>query len=91
MDKNIGRLDGNWLIVDTGSLLYRFRPLSERFETSNKRRLKIKFYLYKYNETDPLFEYVVFKSDGFIYQGRKVRVRERDLVWLLKRGTIKEG
>jgi hypothetical protein len=84
-----GRLDGEWLIIDTGSILYRFRPLSGRFGMSNKRKLKIKFYLY--NETAPLFEYVVSKSDGFIYQGRKVRVRERDLVWLLKRGTIKEG
>ena len=89
MDKNIGRLNGNELIVDNGSLLYRFWPLSGRFETSNKRKLKIKFYLY--NETAPLFEYVVSKSDGFIYQGRKVRVRKRDLIWLLKRETIKEG
>ena len=87
MDKLIGRLNGNELIVDNGSLLYRFRPLSGMFERSNKRKLKIRLY----NETAPLFEYSVSKSDGFIYQGRKVRVRERDLVWLLKRGTIKEG
>jgi hypothetical protein len=89
MDKLIGRLAENELIVDNGFLLYRFRPLSGMFERSNKRKLKIRFILY--NETAPLFEYVVSKSDGFIYQGRKVRVRERDLVWLLKRGTIKEG
>ena len=89
MDKLIGRLAENELIVDTGSLLYRFRPLSGMFERSNKRKLKIRFILY--NEIAPLFEYVVSKSDGFIYQGKKVRVRERDLVWLLKRGTIKEG
>ena len=89
MDKNIGRLNGNELIVYNGSLLYRFRPLSGMFERSNKRKLKIRFILY--NETAPLFEYVVSKSDGFIYQGRKVRVRERDFVWLLMRGTIKEG
>ena len=89
MDKNIGRLNGNELIVDTGSLLYRFRPLNGVFERSNKRKLKIRFILY--NETAPLFEYVVSKSDGFIYQGKKVRVCERDLLWLLKRGTLKEG
>ena len=89
MDKLVGRLNGNELIVDNGSLLYRFRPLSGMFERSNKRKLKIMFYFY--NETATLFEYSVSKSDGFIYQERKVRVRERDLVWLLKRGTIKEG
>ena len=89
MDKNIGRLNGNELIVCNGSLLYRFRPLSGMFERSNKRKLKIRFILY--NETDPLFEYVVSKSDGFIYQGKKVRVYERNLLWLLKRGTLKEG
>ena len=89
MDKNIGRLDGEWLIIDTGSILYRFRPLSGRWDRSNKRKLKIMFF--SYNDTALLFEYTVSKSDGFIYQGRKVRVRERDLVWLLKRGTIKEG
>jgi hypothetical protein len=88
MDK-FGRLNENELIVDTGSLLYRFRPLSGRFERSNKRKLKIKFFLY--NDTAPLFEYTVSKSDGFIYQGRKVRVREKNLKWLLERGTIKEG
>jgi hypothetical protein len=89
MDKNIGRLNGNELIVDNGSLLYRFWPLSGRFETSNKRKLKIKFYLY--NETAPLFEYTFSVSRGFIYLGRKVRIHERDLVWLLKRGILKEG
>lgn len=90
MDKNIGRLAENELIVDTGSLVYVFRPLNGEFEATNKRKLKIMFYVY--DETTPLFEYSVSKSDGFIYQGRKVRVCERDLIWLLKRGElIKEG
>ena len=88
MGKNIGRLVGNELIVDTGSLIYVFRPLSGKFERSNKRKLKIKFYLY--NETASLFEYTVSESIGLNYLGRKVRVRERDLVWLLKRGALKE-
>lgn len=89
MDKNIGRLAENELIIDTGSLVYVFRPLSGKFEATNKRKLKIKFFFY--NETVPLFEYTFFVSRGFIYQGRKVRVHERDLVWLLKRGILKEG
>ena len=89
MDKLIGRLAENELIVDTGSLVYVFRPLSGEFEATNKRKLRIRFYFY--NETALLFEYIISKSDGFIYQGRKVRVHERDLVWLLKRGTLKEG
>ena len=89
MGKLIGRLAENELIIDTGSLVYVFQPLGGEFKATNKRKLKIKFYLY--NETAPLFEYVVSKSDGFIYQGRKVRIHERDLVWLLKRGILKEG
>jgi hypothetical protein len=89
MDKSIARLAENELIVDDGSFIYVFRPLSGIFERSNKRKLKIKFFIY--NETAPLFEYTFHKSDGFIYQGRKVRVRKRDLVWLLKRAIIKEG
>ena len=89
MDKLIGRLAENELIVDTGSLVYVFRPLSGEFEVTNKRKLKIRFFLY--NETAPLFEYTFSVSRGFIYLGRKVRVHERDLVWLLKRGILKEG
>lgn len=89
MDKLIGRLVENELIVDTGSSVYVFRPLGGEFEATNKRKLKIIFFLY--NETAPLFEYTFSVSRGFIYLGRKVRVRERDLVWLLKRGTLKEG
>ena len=89
MDKLIGRLAENELIVDTGSSVYVFRPLNGEFEATNKRKLKIRFFLY--NETAPLFEYTFSVPRGFIYQGRKVRVREKDLVWLLKRGTIKEG
>ena len=89
MDKLIGRLAENELIVDTGSSVYVFRPLSGMFERSNKKKLRIRFFLY--NETAPLFEYTFSVSRSFIYQGRKVRVRERDLAWLLKRGTIKEG
>ena len=56
---------------------------------SNKRKLRIKNFFY--NETASLFEYTVSKSDGFIYEGKKVRVSKEDLMWLLKRGTIKEG
>jgi len=69
MDKNIGRLAENELIVDNGSLLYRFRSLSGIFERSNKRKLKIRFILY--NDIAPLFEYVVSKSDGFYLSGKK--------------------
>jgi hypothetical protein len=79
----------NELIVDTGSSVYVFRPLSGEFKVTNKRKLKIRFFLY--NETAPLFEYTFSVSRGFIYLGRKVRIHERDLVWLLKRGILKEG
>ena len=89
MDKLIGRLVENELIVDTGSSVYVFRPLNGEFEATNKRKLKIRFFLY--NETAPLFEYTFSVSRGFIYLGRKVRIHERDLVWLLKRGILKEG
>ena len=89
MDKFIGRLAENELIVDTGSSVYMFRLLSGKFEATNKGKLRIMFYFY--SETAPLFEYIVSKSDGFIYQGKKVRVCERGLLWLLEKGTIKEG
>ena len=89
MDKLIGRLAENELIIDTGSLVYVFQPLSGEFEATNKRKLKIRFFLY--NETAPLFEYTFSVSRGFIYLGRKVRIHERDLVWLLKKGILKEG
>ena len=46
MDKLIGRLAENELIVDTGSSVYVFRPLSGEFEATNKRKLKIRFFLY---------------------------------------------
>ena len=89
MDKLIGTLSEEWLIVVKGLQTYMFRPLSGEWKTTNKRKLKIRFFLY--NETAPLFEYVVYISP-LTYSGRKVRVREKDLVWLLKRGTlIKEG
>ena len=57
MDKFIRRLTENELIVDTGSLVYVFRPLGGEFEATNKRKFKIRFFLY--NETAPLFEYIV--------------------------------
>ena len=45
MDKLIGTLSEEWLIVVKGLQIYMFRPLSGEWETTNKRKLKIKFFL----------------------------------------------